>query len=57
MSKIIKTSATISKEVQQFDNQLTSLFDSLKVPGSVYIQSIVLQQSGEHQQFLFFVIS
>ncbi|WP_461614928.1 serine hydrolase domain-containing protein [Clostridium sp. Marseille-QA1073] len=25
--------ATVSKEVQQFDNQLTSLFDSLKVPG------------------------
>jgi len=33
MSKVIKTSATISKEVQQFDNQLTSLLDSLKVPG------------------------
>jgi len=33
MSKVIKTTATISKEVQQFDNQLTSLFDSLKVPG------------------------
>jgi len=37
MSKVIKTSATISKEVQQFDKQLTSLFDSLKVPGGAVL--------------------
>lgn len=29
--------ATVSKEVQQFDNQLTSLFDSLKVPGAAVL--------------------